>query len=937
LTSFPPQALTEKMGWRRFQLRAVLLILIVGILGLQTQAQIVPFAFWDTHGSHLFTWMGGSNQQVQTGIYGTLGAGSTTNLPGIRSNAVTWIDASGNLWLFGGNGYDIDGNNDTLNDLWEYSPSSGQWTWVSGTTYIDQPGVYGTEGTGSTSNYPGGRATATSWIDSSGNLWLFGGDGFDSTTNWGYLNDLWEYTPSSKKWTWVSGSKTENQKGTYGTKGTGATTNHPGGRSDTISWNDGTGNFWIFGGYGNDSAGTQNLMNDLWEYTVSSKNWTWVSGAKTVSAVGTYGTKGTGLTTNTPGARNDMTTWMDGSGNFWLFGGYGLDANGTGGNLNDMWEFVPSTKKWTWVTGSNLVSAGGTYGTKGTGSTTNTPGSRLYMTGFKDSTPNLWLFGGSGSDSAGSVGDLNDLWKFTPSTLSWTWVAGSNFILQHPTYGTKGVASTSNIPGARQGTASWIDGSGNFWFFGGNGLDSTSTGTRTTHLNDLWEYVPSSGNWTWLDGYTVDLQQGTYGTVGTPSTSYVPSARNGSATWVDSSGNLYLFGGVGVDSLDKTVVAAPLNDFWMYSPTTKQWTWLAGSSISGGSAPGNNGTYGTLGTGSTGNLPGGRTNAANWVDASGNFWLFGGTGLDSNGAYGELNDLWKYNPSNGQWTWISGSNLNGQVATYGTQGTGSTSNIPGPRDSTMHWIDSSGNLWLFGGYGEANTPGDYDYCSDLWKFNPSSLAWTWVSGPNANMQDGTYGTLGVGSTGNIPGGRGGGGYWLDSSGNLWLFGGLGYDSAGNGGTINDLWMYAPSSGKWTWFAGSNIVGAGGTYGTLGVGSTGNIPGARTQVASWSDSAGNFWLMGGNANDSSDSGVLGNDVWKYTPSSGQWTWMLGASLGTPSGVYNTLGVSSATGIPGGRLETLLWHDQSGNTWFFGGTSIDSLGNRGYMNDLWRLSP
>jgi len=43
---------------------------------------------------------------------------------------VTWMDANGSVWLFGGQGYDSTGNQGELNDLWEYSPSSGKWTWV---------------------------------------------------------------------------------------------------------------------------------------------------------------------------------------------------------------------------------------------------------------------------------------------------------------------------------------------------------------------------------------------------------------------------------------------------------------------------------------------------------------------------------------------------------------------------------------------------------------------------------------------------------------------------------------------------------------------------------------------------------------------------------------------------------------------------------------
>ena len=32
----------------------------------------------------------------------------------------------------------------------------------------------------------------------------------------GYLNDLWEFNPAAKTWTWVSGSSTANAIGVYG-------------------------------------------------------------------------------------------------------------------------------------------------------------------------------------------------------------------------------------------------------------------------------------------------------------------------------------------------------------------------------------------------------------------------------------------------------------------------------------------------------------------------------------------------------------------------------------------------------------------------------------------------------------------------------------------------------------------------------------------------
>ena len=276
------------------------------------------------------TWMGGSNGVGQAGSYGAQGAGSTSNIPGARQSAVSFTDTAGNFWLFGGNGFDGAGVSGDLNDLWEFNPSSGDWTWVSGTQLANQAGTYGVLGTGSTSNLPGSRVASISWRDSSDNLWLFGGSGDDAFGAAGFLNDLWEFTPSTLKWTWIAGSNAGNQLGTWGTLGTGSTANIPSAREDSVSWIDSSGNFWLFGGYGYDSTGIMGLLNDLWEFTPSNLKWTWVGGSNLVSKPGIYGTQGTGSTTNIPGSRGYATSWTDTSGNFWLFGDDGDVSNSTG-------------------------------------------------------------------------------------------------------------------------------------------------------------------------------------------------------------------------------------------------------------------------------------------------------------------------------------------------------------------------------------------------------------------------------------------------------------------------------------------------------------------------------------------------------------------------------------------------------------------------------
>ena len=125
------------------------------------------------------------------GVYGTLGQAAPTNVPGAREGAVSWTDAAGNLWLFGG----VTGAGFGLNDLWKYTPATSEWTWESGSSTVNAPGVYGTLGQAAPTNVPGAQASAVSWTDAAGNLWLFGGVGDDSTGTGGVLNDLWQYQP----------------------------------------------------------------------------------------------------------------------------------------------------------------------------------------------------------------------------------------------------------------------------------------------------------------------------------------------------------------------------------------------------------------------------------------------------------------------------------------------------------------------------------------------------------------------------------------------------------------------------------------------------------------------------------------------------------------------------------------------------------------------
>jgi hypothetical protein len=401
---------------------------------------------------------------------------------------------------------------------------------------------------------------------------------------------------------------------------------------------------------------------------------------------------------------------------------------------------------WAWMDGANVINQNGVYGTLGMGAAGNTPGARAGATSWTDAAGDLWLFGGFNS----SV--FNDLWKYSGG--QWTWVSGNTN--PQGVYGTLGTAGTGNVPGARAGSVSWIDATGNLWLFGGN--DGTGD-----WFNDLWKF--SAGEWTWESGANTANQLGTYGTLGVAASANVPGARWEDVSWIDPAGNFWLFGGNGFDSAG---TFGSLNDLWKYSGG--QWTWMSGANVVGQA-----GVYGTLGVAAPSNVPGARNSGTAWADAGGALWLFGG--------FPVRNDLWRY--SSGQWTWMSGSSTGNGTPTYGTLGIADPGNVPGARWGATGWIDAAGNLWLFGGDGISSfgTGG----LNDLWRY--SAGEWTWMGGTNLNNQPGIYGTEGTAAANNLPGARWGGSGWIDPSGNFWVFGGSGVDSAASFGDLNDLWEY----------------------------------------------------------------------------------------------------------------------------------------------------
>jgi len=533
-------------------------------------------------------------------------------------------------------------------------------------------------------------------------------------------------------------------------------------------------------------------------------DWTWLAGSDTnASPYGTYGLAvlppppAPSIDTNNPGGRTFGMTWTDNSQQKWMFGGWGLPVTGVTppflpNYLEDLWVCLPggNAQPCEWVP-ANLPVTTTTFALGNSSSVAN--------------TVTLEYPGGStGGFSANA----------STATYTTNLAPGISKLVIH----------TPGGPGARWGSTTWVDSTGNLYLFGGQGNSYTASGL----LNDLWKFTPGqrdvnsitgnyagsneyTGDWTFVSGSTGANASGNYGSLGTPGG--YPGGRWGAAYCTDASGTVWMFGGQGYDSTGQVVL---LNDLWKYSGG--QWTWVGPTGSEVGQK---NGAYGILGTGSTANYPGGRQTALLVPDNAGNLWLFGGLGLDSigtqnpgsigglpSGAAPEgalLNDLWEYNINLQTWTWVSGGGATGlanQVGMYGTQQVPASGLSPGSRWSSSGWIDSNGNIWIFGGWGYASSLAkSTGFLNDIWEFEPSTGLWTWWKGSSNVNQAGSYPTqfpdpLGLPFVGNTPGGRSGVAFWPQNpfqpatmDGYVWGFGGQGFDVNGANGYIADSWRY----------------------------------------------------------------------------------------------------------------------------------------------------
>ena len=440
----------------------------------------------------------------------------------------------------------------------------GQWTWMNGDSTANSLGVYGIQGSYSANNTPPALYEACEWTDKQGNFWLFGGQ--DSTIA-GKYGDLWEYNPTINQWRWMKGPGITNQSGVYGTILVPSATNLPGARNfGWPSWVDTAGDLWMFSGYGYDAIGNDEELNDLWRYNIATNEWTWMKGPNTGFDPGSYGTFQVEAATNNPPCRCEYSSgWRDSHNNLWLFGG----ASQSNLPLSDLWRFNIATNNWTWMNGPTTTNNPAVYGTKGVEDPTNIPSGRWSFGHWIDANDNLYFFGGTNASQTTTPAVYNDLWRYNTTTNNWTWISGTNLNNDPGNYGPICIADTNYWPPARfENRACWKRGNDDFVLYGGSGPGFNIQQVNDSTYNDVWDYNITTRKWSWISGANIDQQTAVHGTKGIPNAANHPSARDGSDSWTDSQGNLWLFGGFQANGYMYNEQGKMYNDLWRWSPDT---------------------------------------------------------------------------------------------------------------------------------------------------------------------------------------------------------------------------------------------------------------------------------------------------------------------------------------------------------------------------------
>ena len=274
-------------------------------------------------------WLIGSSLHNQLNVVGTKGKFDPNNTPAATFSSFSWTKDT-SLYLFIGSSIDGEKNN-----LWEFDITIMNWRLLNGTDVANSPGSYGIKGKFDPNNTPGSRSSQgiqSNWIVGN-SLYLFGGSGRDESGANGRLNDLWEFNLLIKNWRWISGTKTRNSIGVYGTQNIFDSNNVPGGRLSYFNWIRGN-SLFVYGGNGLNDILSIGQLSDFWEFSLTEQKWRWISGTTLFNQPMVRGNLNEFNSNNTLGVRGTPVFWsVDDS--FYVFSGSSIE-----GMYSDLWEIT---------------------------------------------------------------------------------------------------------------------------------------------------------------------------------------------------------------------------------------------------------------------------------------------------------------------------------------------------------------------------------------------------------------------------------------------------------------------------------------------------------------------------------------------------------------------------------------------------------------------
>jgi Galactose oxidase, central domain/Kelch motif len=294
------------------------------------------------------------------------------------------------------------------------------------------------------------------------------------------------------------------------------------------------------------------------------------------------------------------------------------------------------------------------------------------------------------------------------------------------------------------------------------------------------------------------------------------------------------------------------------------------------------------------NFPSVREHCSGGVVNENEIYMYGGESIGQ--AF--MSDMWVFDISQGKWAFVADK---GHYPNYGTQGVESPVITPGGRNRAASAVDSKGNIWLFGGnWGSPQ--------SDLFKFNPKTGNWTFITSNNDYNLNKPFPRYRVRA-------------WFDAEDNFWIYGGAQY----NGEAYNDLWKFNTTTNQWIFISGNKNLtypmdSNNGVYpATEGTGGTQYFPRSRCDYLYWVDNEGNFWVYGGYLI-SHGSDELG-DFWKFNPSTNEWFLMTGS---------RTINLPKTSTYPGSRNAAYCWKGNDGHLYLRGGQRLYSH----FLSDIYR---